>query len=88
VTGQNDETDAPRCEGLAPFHCGNPTCPVHAEPVTVGVLREALETAEAWSLLAAFEGCDPASGVGLHRGPRAVVLFIYPPGSTTGGDPR
>lgn len=20
----------PQCEGLAPFHCGNPSCPAHA----------------------------------------------------------
>ena len=23
------EKDAPKCEGLAPFRCGNPACPAH-----------------------------------------------------------
>lgn len=30
-TRAQDETPEPRCEGLAPFHCGNSDCPVHGK---------------------------------------------------------
>lgn len=35
-------TDEDRCEGLAPFRCGNPDCPAH------GLLRELDKAAEDW----------------------------------------
>lgn len=33
---ENAQPSEPLCEGLAPFACGNPSCPAHGSPADCG----------------------------------------------------